>query len=215
MSYEYTYELIRPLILKKGTPVLVTLHGIGADYHDLREIIAPLGDRVLQFHIQGNIPIDHGYAYYLLDYTNQSEQEAIQDARTSLHCFIQSELRELDLLDHPVCLMGFSQGAILSSILLVDYPQAYRAGVILNGRKVDSLKTNLSYEHRDVYVIQGKQDQRFPIPSGKELANYLSSCGCSVTYDEFDVGHGINDAECRAVVKWLRQEFEWSEPNED
>jgi phospholipase/carboxylesterase len=61
------YELVGASRLgnQQDVPVVITLHGMGSNYLDLRPSISFFNQKVIELHFQGSIEYANGYAYYI------------------------------------------------------------------------------------------------------------------------------------------------------
>jgi len=103
--------------------------------------------------------------------------------------------------------MGFSQGAAMSNLLAILYPQRVRKIGILAGFVPSGLEEHIQKRPlvgKSVFVSHGTKDEMVPVDSARASMGLLEQAGASVTYCEDDVGHKVS-LNC---MKALRAYFE-------
>ncbi|MBK9927267.1 MAG: hypothetical protein IPP66_18515 [Anaerolineales bacterium] len=103
--------------------------------------------------------------------------------------------------------MGFSQGAAMSNLLALLYPQRIRkigilAGFVPSG--LDDVIRQRPLEGKTIFVTHGTKDDLVPIDRARASMELLEQAGAKVTYCEDEVGHKVS-LNC---MKALRSYFE-------
>lgn len=99
--------------------------------------------------------------------------------------------------------MGFSQGAVLSSILAFLYPQRIRKIGILAGfvpKELEILASKRPLEGRSIFVTHGTQDETVTIDRARDSIRILEKAGARVVYCEDEVGHKVS-VKCLQALK--------------
>lgn len=99
-------------------------------------------------------------------------------------------------------LMGFSQGAAVSSVLAILYPQRIRKAAFLAGFVPRGLEERLSQrplEGKPFFVAHGTKDETVTIDQARASIALLERAGAQVTYCEAEVGHKVSAACLRAL----------------
>ena len=109
---------------------------------------------------------------------------------------------ETDALD----VMGFSQGAAMSSLLAFLYPDrvdklGILAGFVPSG--LDALAEQRLLEGKLVFVAHGIRDETVPIERARASIRILEKAGARVTYCEDDVGHKLSITCLHALQKFF------------
>ncbi|MCI0337948.1 MAG: alpha/beta fold hydrolase, partial [Acidobacteria bacterium] len=124
--------------LTEKPPLLLLLHGFGANEDDLFTLAPYLDERFLI--VSARAPVELGpvsYAWFNLGFTPEGvviNLEEAESSRLRLRKFI-NELIEFYQIDpRAVYLMGFSQGAMMSLALALTYPGIAAAVVSMSGR---------------------------------------------------------------------------------
>lgn len=104
--------------------------------------------------------------------------------------------------------MGFSQGAAMTNLLSLLYPQRIRrvgvlAGFVPGG--LDELAAARPLAGKPFFVAHGTQDELVPIERARQSIALLETAGAQVTYCEAEVGHKVS-ADCMRALKKFFQE---------
>ena len=118
------------------------------------------------------------------------------------------EYQASDGIDGSVIdVMGFSQGAAMSSVLAFLYPQrickvGILAGFVPSG--VDEYIDGRPLEGKKIFVAHGTKDEMVPVDRARDSIKILEQAGADITYCEDEVGHKVS-LNC---IKALRKYFE-------
>ncbi|HSB03095.1 MAG TPA: hypothetical protein VLE49_20765 [Anaerolineales bacterium] len=102
--------------------------------------------------------------------------------------------------------LGFSQGAAMSSLLAFLYPQRVRKAGLLAGFVPGGLEELVSQRPlagKPFFVVHGKKDQMVPIERARASIEILEQAGAHVTYCEDQVGHKVSVTCLRALKKFF------------
>src|SRR6266567_8639210 len=113
-------HLVRQPTIEAGTPpLLLLLHGIGSNEHDLYGLVPFLDKRFLIISVRAPNTLGPGsYAWFEVDFTpqwpaiNPAQAEA---SRLALITFLDEAVNAYNADPKQIYLMGFSQGAIMSA----------------------------------------------------------------------------------------------------
>ncbi|WP_136603335.1 alpha/beta hydrolase [Salinigranum halophilum] len=205
LPLEYVY---RPPAEAVGDDTLVVvLHGRGADETDL----LPVTDHLPPAHVlslRAPARLMGGYTWYELDMPdgdlNRSQPHA-GDFRRSLDHAAETTATASEALDvDTVGLLGFSQGSITSTALLVESPASYDWVVGLHGYLAAShAESEAELDDTPVFLGAGRADQVIPESRVVAAADRLREMGAAVTYEAYDTGHGIAQEELADVVAFV------------
>lgn len=104
-------------------------------------------------------------------------------------------------------IIGFSQGAAMTNLVGMFYPQRVRkmgvlAGFVPSGLEEVILQKPLA--GKNIFVAHGTQDQMIPIDRARVSVELLEQAGAQVTYCEDEVGHKLSANCLRALENYLR-----------
>lgn len=202
---EYVY---RPPDDEAGVDrLVVVLHGRGADETDL----LPLTDHLPSMHVVSLRAPDRlmgGYTWYDLDMPGNDLHRSQPDEagfRRSLDAVAETVDRVRETLGvDDVGLLGFSQGAITSMALLVESPAAYDWVVGLHGYLAAShAEADTDLGGTPVFLGAGRADDIIPASRVSVAADRLREMGATVTYETYDIGHGVGREELADVVAFV------------
>lgn len=212
-----------------SVPVMVCLHGRGADAHDLGNLaveLYPEGYRWL--FPQGPLPVDlgfgmQGWAWYAL---GEERPATIVEARQQVSRFVEETAAALGVPSQRVALMGFSQGAATSLHVALTSASTFGAVIAMSGyipaaETVDQLSRylvpaavpeDLNPEHgsltpQKILMVHGTQDQTLSIDLARQARDLLERAGLAPQYQEFAMGHTITAESLAVVREFLKQEF--------
>jgi len=196
-------------------PVLIALHGYGADDVDLLPIAEQLDPRFLIISLRAPIPLEGGgYAWYHLSQTAQglipddlSRHESEDMIANSLKAIVEKEGGDAE----HVFLMGFSQGAAIAYSLLTiynleNYGVRVRGSVHMSGylpRDILDALTNKQFGGFPFFISHGEYDDLIPPMALTEAEELLTSHGAKVRAKMYECGHGVLPETVNDIKLWL------------
>lgn len=134
MSETPTVLWSRPENERPGTPLLVILHGYGADEEDLFSLASQLPTEFTVASVRAPLQTGPGYSWFPLSSDLSYSADAVAESASALEAWIDS-IREAHT---SVALLGFSQGMCMATTLLRHRPSDYAAVVGLSGFIVEA-----------------------------------------------------------------------------
>lgn len=168
-------------------PVLVMLHGRGADSSDLDSlagILAPGWTRVVP-----DAPRpwpEKGLRVGLCWYQDPGRANEIEESRGALLETIAAVRKQGD--GGPLVLAGFSQGAVMTLATGLDEP-GLAVGLIALSGYLD--RERGSSASPPTLVIHGTHDEVVAIDRGRQAARALEARRVPITFREYPMGHEI------------------------
>jgi phospholipase/carboxylesterase len=192
-------------------PLLVLLHGIGADEDDLFPLAAEVDDRLLVVSLRAPHGYGPGWAWFRIDFHPGGrlvpDLPQARAALVHLTRWIEAVPSRLGSDPARTFLLGFSQGAMMSLGVLGAIPERLAGVVALSGRTPEDLFEPTAGREAmarvPLLVAHGIADDVLPETEGRRLRDGFASLSRDFTYREFDVGHGITGPEVRLVAAWL------------
>lgn len=178
-------------LLTPGEPVVLLLHGYGADERDLPELMnflprlpwvsprAPMSSEV------------GGFSWYTVENPLEPDQAAISAATETLWSWIDSNVPA----DSPLVVLGFSQGGLMASQLLRTRPDRILGTVILAGFVFDGELVGdaaLKALKPKVFYGRGLQDSMIDQQRVGKLNAWLQLHSRAVTKKYDGLGHSID-----------------------
>ena len=210
------YLVRQPKIETDTPPLLLLLHGIGSNEHDLYGLAPFLDERFLIISVRATNTLGPGsYAWFEADFTpqgpviNPAQAEA---SRKTLITFLNEAVTAYSADPNRVYLMGFSQGAIMSASVALTQPELVAGVVLMSGRILPEIQPLIA-SHEELnglpfLVVHGTADMVLPITYGRASRELLSSLPVELTYHEYQMGHEVNQQSLNDVTAWLSQQLD-------
>jgi phospholipase/carboxylesterase len=211
------HRTVAPRSPSARPPLLLLLHGIGADEQDLLPLAPHLDPRLLVLSVRAPHEAEPmGYRWYAIDWTAsppRADPGEILASRDLLGRFVDEEVAAHGADPARVFLLGFSQGAIMSLALLLGRPGLLRGVVAHSARLAHLHAPNPAPEAlagAAVLLLHGAGDEVIPAAQGRKAHEVLAPLlGPRVTYREFEgLGHGISEESLREAARWITARLE-------
>ncbi|MDQ2664015.1 MAG: alpha/beta fold hydrolase [Candidatus Eremiobacteraeota bacterium] len=188
-------------------PLLVLLHGRGADESDLFELGPAIDPRFAIASVRAPIAMNEGGYTWSESYSpGRYRAESLRASVT----WIQSWL---DMLKggrdepQPVYLLGFSAGMAMAAALLLDQPARYRGAVLLSGTlpfDADLSMTKNRLAGANVFYAHGSFNRVIPADLLSRSEKYLrEASGARLTARRYPIAHEVSLAELQDINVWL------------
>jgi phospholipase/carboxylesterase len=214
---ELVERVIPPRRRVEGAPpLLVMLHGIGADENDLVPIAAQLDPRFTVVSVRAPRPYHAGFAWFQIDWRPDG---TIVPNVAEAHATLADLVRWLAAAParhgtdpHRLYLLGFSQGAMMSLGVLRTTPDRLAGVIALSGRFGEQLfdvpASRDAVARVPVFVAHGTDDDVLPIANGRAVRDAFRPLVKDFTYREYPVAHGISVEEIHDVGAWLTERLD-------
>ena len=207
------HHLVRePKVKLDKNPAIILLHGYGSNEEDLFSFATELPEEY--YIISARAPYDMmygAYAWYAINFdADENKFSDLDQARSSRDLivdFIDECVSKYAIDAEKVTLIGFSQGAILSSAVALSYPEKVNRVVALSGylnteiATEDYLKNNVT--KIKFFVSHGTVDQVIPVDWARKTKPTLENLGIDVVYKEYPIGHGVSPQNFYDFKDWL------------
>lgn len=195
-------------------PLVVLLHGIGADERDLLPLADALDPRLAIASLRAPYEAEPmGHAWYALDWRTSPPTPRLDEAersRAALAAFLPEVVARLGADPARVFLLGFSQGAVMALAVALTRPDLVRGVVAHSARLLPLLErpegraSPEALRRLDVLVLHGADDDVIPVENGRAIREALApALGDRITYAEHDAGHFVTEASLADVAAWL------------
>ncbi|UZJ58980.1 dienelactone hydrolase family protein [Pseudomonas sp. KU26590] len=200
----------------KDKPLIIFLHGYGSDERDLLDIKNDLSPNDTFLSVRAPQEVDGGgYKWFSQD-TDQAEYEGVTsdvDKSTDLlRTFIQQATEKYQTQPDKVILVGFSQGAMMSYQIGLQYPELVHGIAPLSGKILGSLHSRLKPDERlkslKVFIGHGSADTRVPYSGATDAKAVLENLLIVPEFHAYaGAGHTITTAEVADLKHWLESEL--------
>lgn len=195
--------------------LVVLLHGLGADGHDLIDLAPGWGEALPDAaFVAPDAPFPCDLAPYgrqwfsVQDRTPAVIVAGVGRAMAPLDAFLDAELARLGLPGSALAIMGFSQGAMMTLATGLRRRPAPAALLAYSGRLAFPLPDDLSAASPPVLLAHGLADDVVPAAGSREAELALKAKGVAVqaVYSP-RLGHGLDDAGLEAGLDLLLRAF--------
>jgi len=188
---------------RRGTPLLVAMHGVGSNEHDLLGLAPALPPAWTVASLRAPMPWGPGFSWYPLGTPGSPALEAVDAATAQVLDWIDSVAA-----DHPrIGLLGFSQGGSMALQLLRARPAAFVFAVSLSGFVVpgitDSRDEAVSAVRPRVFLGHGDLDPVIP-PEATARTKAWAAAHTDMTDRSYaGLPHAVSAAELADVAAFV------------
>ena len=191
----------------KRPPLLILLHGRGADESDLFSLAPEIDSRFAIAAVRGPLTTDEGgYTWFESRSPGRYVSESVREALVWFQGWL-DELAAGRPEPQDVFLLGFSAGMAMASALVLDQPQRYAGAILLSGAlpfDTDLPITKNRLAGVRIFHGYGSFDQMIPADLVTRSERYLrESSGAILEARTYPIAHAISDAEVRDISAWL------------
>jgi len=198
----------RPAKRGRTTPLVVFLHGRGADEYDLIDLADSLPRAFSYASVRAFVALpEGGYTWF----ENRGPARPIPaSVRTSVDAFRAWLDRPSVAAPGTRCfLFGFSAGMMMAGALVLDDPARFAGAVLLSGALAfDTAVPTAPGRLRGVPIFhaRGTADDVIPRELALRSAAYLENeSGATLTSRRYPIGHSISGPEMADVATWLAE----------
>ncbi|CAL2092229.1 phospholipase/carboxylesterase [Tenacibaculum sp. 190524A05c] len=202
------YKVREPKVTTENASLLILLHGYGSNEDDLFSFSEELPDELRIVSVRAPYEMGYGgYAWYAINFdADENKFSDIGQAKSSVQK-ISDFIDDLKKMYAPkkTFLLGFSQGAILSYALSLNFPNKVQHVVALSGYlNEELLPSSISNDiETDYYISHGSVDQVIPVTWARKAPEYLSNLNLSNQFSEYPVGHGVAPQNFYSFKEWI------------
>lgn len=215
MSQQTLQYLVRKPTRNSGSsPLLLLLHGYGSNERDLFSFASELPEELLIISIQAPLSLGfESYAWYTIHFDQNADKFSdIPEAQKSLMLldeFIDELNIKFDINTHKIFMLGFSQGAILSSAYALNHPGKIPYILALSGYlNTELIQKDLDLEaikKLDFFVSHGSVDQVIPVDWARRTPDILNTLKVPNVFKEYPVGHGVAPQNFYDLKNWIEE----------
>jgi phospholipase/carboxylesterase len=187
-------------------PLLVLLHGRGADEADLAGIVPFLPREPVIVSLRAPISEGPGFSWYPMNTPGRATSFSIDVERA-----VRGVLDWIDAQPPTLAigLLGFSQGGAMALELLRERPAEFAFAIVLSGFVIDGDRrgdAELESLRPPVFWGRGTHDPVIPDSRIEQTSSWLPTHS---TLEErtYDTGHSITEAELADVTEFVHAAF--------
>lgn len=211
-SADYAFAFRRS-VTGDTTPraLVVLLHGVGGDEHQLDALAARLPSDALVVLPRGHRSISGGkWGWYRVGFTADGPQpvvDELHEARERLADFLAQLQQHHAVAADRTWVGGFSQGGILSAAVALTVPDRVAGFAMLSGRLLPEIEPLLAPGERlrrlEALIVHGTDDEVLPVQGARDAADRLAELGVRHELRIHDGRHRIGSAMADDAVRWL------------
>ena len=208
------YLVQKPKLHSGASPVLLLLHGYGSNEKDLFSFASELPKELLIISIQAPLSLGFdSYAWYTIHFDQNADKFSdLPEAKNSLLLldeFIDDLKTRFEIDEDKIFMLGFSQGAILSSAYALNHPKKIQYVLALSGYlNTELIRKDLDLEaikKLDFFVSHGSVDQVIPADWARKTPDILNSLRVPNVFKEYPVGHGVAPQNFYDLKNWIKE----------
>jgi len=189
-------------------PVIILLHGFGANMYDLADLSSVIGTNGYVY-VCPNAPIPVQLAPGMVGFawtepgTNNPEQ--FLSAERKLSVLFQDVSKNHKISTGNALLMGFSQGGSMTYRCGLLHPEMFSGLVALSCsiRDQDEMRDRLPIERdQQIFIAHGLRDN---IERAQSTRAFLESEGYAPIYREYDMAHEISQEVISDLIPWIHR----------
>ncbi len=191
-------------------PLVVVMHGRGADANDLADIApmidGPSGYRFLFPNAPNRWEAAPGMAFGFTWFDGlPPDPKSLASARQRLSEFLDAALKRFPTPSGKVILAGFSQGALMA--LDVGLRRDDLAGIVAMSGALDErdLPDLTARKQQRVLIVHGTSDEMINVNMARRARRVLEENGLDPEYHEFPMGHQISQESMAVVGEFIRK----------
>lgn len=198
----------RPAKSGPTTPLVVFLHGRGADEHDLLDVADFLPRAYTYASVRAPVPVaGGGYTWFENRGVARPIPESIASSTAAFRAWLDDPA--IGCATQTCYLIGFSAGMMMAAALALDDPARFAGAVLLSGaiafdgarHATDGRLTGLR-----AFYGRGSLDDVIPHELVSQTDAYLRErSGASLTFREYAHGHSISRAELGDIAAWFQE----------
>jgi phospholipase/carboxylesterase len=193
-------------------PMIICLHGRGADMRDLAGL-APAIDPRGYLYVCPNAPVTisigpgyTGQAWY--EPAGSPSPAAMEHALAALDSLVHEVFAAYQVTPGQALLLGFSQGGAMTYRYGMLQPEMFAGLAILSGalRHPEALLPHLPVTRdQRLFIVHGTHDAVLPVDLSREAVTFLTAQGYQPLYREYSMGHEITLDVLHDLTPWIHQ----------
>lgn len=189
-------------------PLLVLLHGRGADEYDLIPVTHYLDARFFIITVRAPKRFSHGgYTWYEMIEGSNHDPEEFRTSFEALSSFLDAARVHYPVADGPVFLFGFSMGAMMALAYALSVPSAVRAVAAHSGYLPEEHQRPYqwgSLGHQSVFLAHGTNDPVVPVQKARSSYDLLVRTNATVTFREYPIQHQVSEQSIADIDTFYR-----------
>jgi len=197
----------RPAKRGPSTPLVVLLHGRGADENDLIGIADMLPGTYAYASVRAPVSLaEGGYTWFENSGAARPIAASLRASVAMLRAWLDgAEVAQFNR--ERTYVLGFSAGMMMSGALLLDDPARFAGAVLLSGAIPFDAGIDAPAQHlagKPIFYGRGALDDVIPRELVMQSERYLrEKSGAKLTFREYPIGHSISETELEDIADWF------------
>jgi phospholipase/carboxylesterase len=196
---------VRPAPGDAPARLLLLLHGLTGDENSMWVFVRNFPERCWMIAPRALHATEPAGYSWRRSQAGNPDRPSLEDLRPAALALIDlvdaySAQQQIDASQFDV--MGFSQGAALTTAIALLYPDRVRKAGILSGfipAGAELLAQENVFKGKQFFVAHGTADENVKVEYARSSVQILEGAGAHVTYCEDDVGHKVSAKCLRAL----------------
>jgi phospholipase/carboxylesterase len=189
-----------------ATPLVVFLHGRGADEHDLIDLADRLPREYVYASVRGPVETDGGgYTWFENRGIARPVAASVRASIVALRAWLDDPA--IGCATRPCYLFGFSAGMMMAGALVLDDPGRFAGAVLLSGALAFDAGLDASPDRLTnvpLFYGRGTRDDVIPADLVVRTEAYLRErSGAALTFATYDHAHTISHREMNDIAAWF------------
>lgn len=193
-------------------PLIILLHGFGANMYDLAQLAPALGQTGYVYACP-NAPIAFDLGGGALGFgwtapTEFADPNAMSQSEQLLDLFVDEVVQSYRVAPKRALLLGFSQGGTMAYRCGLSRPDTFAGVAALSTGLADpgSLTPRLPLQRdQPVFVAHGEADPVVSVEAARQSRKQLETWGYQPQYREYAMGHEITMEVVQDLVPWIQK----------
>ena len=187
---------------KAGEPVIVLLHGTGADENNLIPVSDALAPDATVLSIRGNVSENGMNRYFKRHGEGHYDVEDLNKRGKELYDFIEQKAEEYNFALEDVILFGFSNGSNIGINMLLLEKAKFNKAMLFAPMYPVKIEAGPDLSDAKILLSMGENDPIVPKEESDRVIEIFKSRGAKV--DQVWVNsHEINEKNLIAAKQWL------------
>ena len=192
-------------------PLIVLLHGFGANMHDLAGLASYIDSRSYVYLCpNGPLQVNLGPGFKGSAWTPLLGEKTLEDvhrAEAAVMGFVAEMMEAHGVEPGRVVLGGFSQGGMMTCQVGLPRPEVFAGLAALSARidEREELFERLPEErNQSIFIAHGVYDSLISVEAGRESRELLREAGYDAVYREYPMAHQICEEEIGDLSDWVK-----------
>ncbi len=189
---------------KAGEPVIVLLHGTGADENNLIPVSDALAPDATVLSIRGNVSENGMNRYFKRHGEGHYDVEDLNKRGKELYDFIEQKAEEYNFALEDVILFGFSNGSNIGINMLLLEKAKFNKAMLFAPMYPVEIEAGPDLSDAKILLSMGENDPIVPKEESDRVIEIFKSRGAKVD-QVWVTSHEINEKNLIAAKQWLNK----------